>query len=243
VCGDHDVVVLGDGDDDLTATSVSFGDPPGRAPVVLVRDADFGDDEEREHDAYTVGDDLGIVRVGAAGALAMREVPRGGSPSPWRKLTHAVPGDDDVVAVDGDATATLIVYTEDAGPACPGTGSAAASVHAIRVVRATGEETVLDLAPADCAHSPGPFWIAPAPAGPAVAWAERKSGAQGAAPISGATFRVVTAAGVQPGHLEQPADALVDAGCDKRGCAVAALLRLQGGDGMQPEAIGIVGYP
>jgi hypothetical protein len=32
-------------------------------------------------------------------------------------------------------------------------------------------------------------------------------------------------------------------GCDDRGCAVAALVRPPGGDGMQPEAIMVLAYP
>jgi hypothetical protein len=245
VCGDHDVTVLGDGDDDLTMASLTPGDPSTRAPAVAIRDADFGDDEEREHDAYTFGDDLGLVRVASSGAVAMREVPRGGSASAWRRLKHTIPADDDVVAVDGDAETTLIVYTQDADDACPGVGSTAEAVHAIRVVRKTGEETLLDLAPADCQRSPGPFWIAPTPLGQAVGWIERTARPSGstAAPIAGASFRLLTPGGMQSRRIEQAADALVDAGCDAKGCSLAALVRPAEADGMQPESLRAVAYP
>jgi hypothetical protein len=243
VCGDRDAIVLGDGDDDLIATPLTPGDAT-RAPIVAIRDADFGDDEEREHDAYSVGDDLGLVRIGSSGAIAMREVPRGGAPTPWRKLKHAIPADDDVVAVDGDAEITVIVFTQDSDDACPGVGATAESVHALRVVRKTGEEALVDVAPADCDKAPAPVWVAPASAGATVAWVERrtKSSPQ-AAPITGASFLVLLAGRPQAHHVDLAADAVVDSGCDDKGCSLAALLRPPGGDAMQPGSIAVYSYP
>jgi hypothetical protein len=248
VCGDHDVVVLGDGDDDLSMAGLTPGDAATHPPSVAIRDSDFGDDEEREHDAYTVGDDLGIVRVASSGAVAMREAPRGAPPGPWRRLKHTIPADDDVVAVDGDADATLIVYTQDTDDACPGVGSTAEAVRALRVVRKTGDETLLDLAPADCQRSPGPFWIASTPLGQAVGWIERTArGSSGAAspaaPIAGAAFRLITAGGMQTRRIDQAADTLVDSGCDAKGCSLAALVRPAEADGMQPESLRAIAYP
>lgn len=247
VCGDHEVVVLGDGDDDLTLAPLTPGDPGMRAPVVAVRDADFGDDEEREHDAYTVGDDVGIVRVASSGAVALREFPRAGAPTPWRRLKHTIPADDDVVAVDGDADATIIVFTHDADDACPGVGSAAEAVRALRVGHEAGDETLLELAPADCQRSPGPFWIAPTPLGQAVGWVERvaksATGTAQAAPIAGASFRLLTAGASHGSRVEQASDALVDAGCDAKGCTLVALVRPPGGDGMQAESLRTLAYP
>ncbi|HEY3818076.1 MAG TPA: hypothetical protein VGL81_12945 [Polyangiaceae bacterium] len=244
VCGDHAVVVLGDGDDDLTATAFVPGAAP-RPRVVAIRDSDFGDDDEREHDAYTLGDDLGLVRVGSSGAVALREVPRDGPPSPWRRLKQNIPPDDDVVAVDGDADATLIAYTHDADDACPGIGSTAESVLLLRVDRKTGAESLLTLAPADCDRSPGPFWIAAAaPGGSTVAWVERATKqAAKAAPIAGVALRTLTAAAPKARRIELLADAVVDAGCDDRACSVAALRRPAGEDGMQREAISVFPYP
>jgi hypothetical protein len=246
VCADRDVIVLGDGDDDLSSAAFAPGDAAPRPAVTALRDADFGDDEEREHDAYSVGDDLGIVRVGSAGAIAMREVPHGGTPTPWRKLKHTIPADDDVVAVDGDADSTVIVYTEDADDACPGVGSSAESIHALRVSRKTGDEALFDLAPPDCDKAPGPLWVAPSPTGIAVGWVERRTKSVPlAAPIVGAAFRVLgsTGATAQARHIDLAADAVVDAGCDTRGCSLAALLRTPGGDAMQPGPIAAYPYP
>jgi hypothetical protein len=242
-CGDHAVVVLGDGDDDLTAASFVPG-APAKAPVVALRDADFGEDDERDHDAYTMGDDLGLVRIANSGAVAMRELPRIGPATAWRKLKQTIPPDDDVVAVDGDASTTLVVFTHDADESCPGIGSTAESVRALRVDRKTGAEALVDLAPADCDRSPGPFWIASAPSGPTIAWIERgtKLPAQ-AAPIIGVSIRTLTADAATTRRLDLQADAVKDGGCDVRGCALAVLLRSAGSDGMQPGAISVLPYP
>ncbi len=243
-CGDRDVVVLGDGDDDVTMGWLTPGEPSVQSSGVAIRDADFGDDEERDHDAYTVGDRLGILRIGSSGALALRDVTRGAAPSPWHRLKHTVPADDEVVAVDGNDEATVIVYTEDADDACPGVGSNAEAVHALRVVRATGAESVFDLAPADCQRAPGPFWIASTPLGQAVGWVERIAKASPAtAPIGGASIRLLTSGGVQSRHIERASDALVDGGCDVRGCFLAALERPADADGMQPESVAVLPYP
>jgi len=244
VCGDHAVVVLGDGDDDLTATAFVPGAAP-RPRVVAIRDSDFGDDDEREHDAYNLGDDLGLVRVASSGAVALRELPHDGPPTPWRKLKQTIPPDDDVVAVDGDADATLIAFTHDAEEACPGIGSTAESVSVLRVDRKTGTESLLSLAPADCDRSPGPFWIAAtAPGGTTLAWVERTTKlAPKAAPIGGVALRTLAAGGTKSRRIDLVADAVVDAGCDDRACSIAALVRPADGDGMQPEAISVFSYP
>lgn len=132
---------------------------------------------------------IGIVRVGGSGTIAMREISHG-HPSPWRHLKHALSEDDDVVAVDGDAAATLIVYTREGADPCAGTESAAQSVRALRVDCKTGEETVVSLAPADCDSSAGPVWIASAPGASLVAWNRRRAKPRpNAAPIDGLAYR------------------------------------------------------
>jgi hypothetical protein len=243
VCGDHVVVVLSDGDDDLTASTFVPGDAVARTPVVVLRYTDFPD-EEREHDAYSIGDDLGLVRVGVSGAVAMREVPRGAAGGPWRRLKHGLSPDDDVVTVDGDVAATLLVATHDAGTACAGAGSTSESVRAVRVDRKTGDESLVELAAPDCDRARGPFWIAAAPGGPVVAWVERRTSLpQKAAAIAGVAFRMLRADGVRAGRIDQDADAFVGGGCDERACSVAALVREPGSDGMQPAPIRVFGYP
>jgi hypothetical protein len=244
VCGDHAFFVLGDGDDDLTVASFLLGATP-QAPVVALRDDDFGDDEERDHFVYGAGDDIGFVRVASSGAVVVRELPKGGSLGAWRKLKHSIPADDDVAVVDGAADAIFIVYTHDAEDACPGVGSTAEAVRALRLDRKTGAETVLDLAPPDCERAPGPFWVAAnAPGGPVIGWVERalKRDAK-SAPIAGVALRSVTDAGMKAKRIELAADAVSVGGCTAGGCSVGALLRPTGADGMQPEAIAVFAYP
>lgn len=245
LCADHDVVALGGGDDDLSATVLAPGEPSARPAFTLIRDADFGDDDERDHYPYSVGDDIGVVRVGSSGAIAHRRVPKGGTPAAWKRLKHTIPADDDVVAVDGDASTLVIVTTRDADDACPGVAATPEAVHALRVDLTSGDEKSFDLAPATCERYPGPFWITWSTAGAIVGWVDRRAGATaGAAPIVGASFRVLSPDGTARSRsIEQSADALVDMGCDVRGCAIAALVRPPGADGMQPEAIQVLAYP
>ena len=135
-------------------------------------------------------------------------------------------------------------YTHDADEACPGIGSTAESVRALRIDRKGGAESVIELAPPDCDHSRGPFWIARSAGGPTVAWVERalKLPAKGA-PVSGVALRTLVAGVVKPRRIDLQADAVTDGGCDDRGCALAALVRAPGDDGTRPEAIAVYVYP
>jgi hypothetical protein len=244
VCGDHAVLVLGDGDDDLTATSFVPGDPTAQTPAVALRRADFGDDDEREHDAYSLGDDLGLVWVGASGSLWIRELPRGAPATRWRCLKHAIGEDDDVVAVDGDADRTYVVYTHDADEACPDPASTPASVRVVVADRKSGTDSRFELAPPSCDRTAGPFWVAPAPGGTVVAWIERANEPDShAPPIVGVALRTIAGGAVHPSRIDLAADAAVDAGCDDRACYLAVLVRPPDSDGMSPEAVRLIPYP
>jgi hypothetical protein len=84
----------------------------------------------------------------------------------------------------------------------------------------------MDLAPADCARSLGPFWIAQLREhAPLVAWVERRADpAPGAASVRGLAYAVLGAKHPETIRFAIDADALVDAGCDASGCFAAALL-------------------
>jgi hypothetical protein len=246
-CGEHDAFVLAEGDDDLTAIAFSPVDGTARPDVVAIRDRDFGGDDEREHEAFTVGDDLDIVRVGAAGGVSLREISHGRA-SPWRRLKRTLSEDDDVVATDGDEAAIVMVLTREAVDACARVGSGSESgvqtVRAVRVDRKTGDEALMSLAPVDCDGSPGSFWIADGSRAPVVAWTHRRARpGPNVAPIDRLVYRLIQEHGPLAGHIDVEADALVDAGCDDEGCFAAALIRGPDNDGGRPEPILVIAYP
>jgi hypothetical protein len=246
VCGAHSAFLLGDGDDDLTVDAFVPSDPSARRPTLVMRDADFAD-EEREHEAFTIADELEIVRVGVTGSVATRTIPSDGASSAWRKIKHVLSEDDDLVTVDGEPSRALLVFTHDSDTACTTRESGGQRVRALDVERSSGADRLVELAPTECQGQRGPFWIPaglPEPRGPIVAWVERASKqSESAAPISGLAYRVLSADGVRTGQLAITADAVVDGDCDDAGCFAAALLRDPGSDGMSPGAIGVFAYP
>jgi hypothetical protein len=237
VCGTKTVFALGDGEQDTTVATSPPG--PSRAKIVM-RDRDFSD-EEREHDAFVVGDTLGLVRVGHSGSVSVRDV--GAEVSPWRRLGVRLTETDDVVAVDGDSDATTVIFTRDDAEPCDGPG--APSVHALRLPSKAPSEQSFDVAPAVCDRELGPFWTGTVGAGFVVAWVERVSvRRQGEAPIVGLAYRTITSAGLgELRHLRRTSDEMVDAGCDKDRCYAAALARPAEAADRQPEAVEIVAYP
>jgi hypothetical protein len=251
VCGAHRAFGLFDDDDGtslMTWGGVDGGAAAGVSLTSLLKESDFGEDEQRERSEYTVGDDIGVVRLSVAGAVSMREV-RGGVPGPLRKLKTTIPRDDDVVAVDASPRAVVIVFTEDVGEACPKGDSAGANastrVKALRVERATLEESVVELSPGMCGREVGPFFTGAIGDTVSVAWVERVPVAgMSRAPIAGLAHRAVPAAGPagELARIDQPADALVDAGCDGARCYAVALARHAGMDAMVPGLARVLRY-
>jgi hypothetical protein len=190
------------------------------------------------------------VRLGVSGAVTLREV-KAGAPGPIHKLKTTIPRDDDVVAVDASPRAVVIVFTEDVGDACPNandagsTGAASTRVKALRIDRTTFEESIVELSPGMCGREVGPFFTGALGDTVSVAWVERVPVAGKArAPVAGLAHRVVPAAG-PPGELarsDQPADALVDAGCDGARCYAVALARREGMDAMVPGLARVIRY-
>lgn len=246
VCGASRAFALLDEEDGTSL--VVLGADAGVPVMPLLRESEFGDDDQRERAEYTVGDDLGVVRLGVSGAIAMREV-RAGALGPLRKLKTSIARDDDVVAVDASPRALVIVYTEDVSEACPKEGGASMTgstrVKALRVDRATLEESTLELSPGTCGREVGPFFTAALGDAVSVAWVERTPVAGKArAPIAGLAHRRVPAAGSasELARIEQPADALVDAGCDGARCYAVALERRAGMDAMVPGLPRVLRY-
>jgi hypothetical protein len=242
------VLLGGNGASGASDGGARDGGASAKGAIVLLNESDFGEDEQRERSEYTSGDDVGVVRLSVSGAVTLREV-RAGSPEPIRRLKTIIPRDDDVVAVDASPRAAVIVFTEDVSDACPKEGPsptmASTRVKALRIDRATLEESVVDLSPGTCGREIGPFFTSALGDDVSVAWVERVPVAgKPRAPITGLVHRSVRAGG-ETGELaraEQPADALVDAGCDAVRCYAVALARQPGMDGMVPGLARVIRY-
>ena len=221
----------------------------GVSPVTqLLKESEFGDDDQRERSEYTVGDDVGVVRLGASGAITLREV-RGGAPGPLHKLRTAIGRDDDVVSVDASPRIVVIVFTEDVSDSCAKDGGTttvgSTRVKALRIDRTTFEESIVELSPGMCAREVGPFFTGAQGDGVSVAWVERVPIAgKPRAPIAALAHRVVPAAGPAPelARVDQAADALVDASCDGTRCYAVALARRTGMDAMVPGLAKVIRY-
>lgn len=231
-------------DDDKTSITAlgSAAGPTRGATHVMIREHEFGEDEQRELSEYTVGDDVGVVRLSRSGALAMREL-KSGALGALAKLKTTIRPDDDVVAVDASATEVVIVYTQDVADAGAAPGSEPApctKVAALRVNRASLDESTVVLSEARCGFEVGPFFTSAVRGGVQVAWAERASTiGQARAPIVGlAHVRVELDKTPTVARIEQAADALVDAGCDDKGCYAVALARTAAAPGAKDATAG-----
>lgn len=245
VCGATRAFAFLEEDDGTSLLPLGSSDGgSGRAsPVALLREADFGDDEQRERSEYTVGDEVGVVRLGASGALAYREV-KDGSAGSLKKAHTKIPHDDDVVAVDASPKVLGIAFTQDASAGCPD-GQASARVSALRIDRSTGEESTLELSSGMCAREVGPFFTGAVGDGVSVAWVERVPVAgKPKAPIVALAHAFVPSTGPAQTvkRIDVAADALVDAGCDADRCYAVALERKPGTDGMVPGPVKVLRY-
>lgn len=216
-------------------TSVLVLGADGAAEIPMVREADFGEDEQRELAEYSVGDDVGFVRLAASGAVAVREL-EGTTPTPIKRLKRLIPRDSDVVAVDASSSQIVVVYTEDVADAGADDreSTACTRVSVIRIERSSFEESSRELAPPRCGVEVGPFFTSAVGAGAvSVAWAERASTVVGKprAPIVGLSYATIQGAPTAPKRIDVAAEALVDAGCSSDSCYAAALVRSDSGRG------------
>ena len=250
VCGAHRAFALLDEDDGTSFVMLGSSDAgvvPSASATKLLDESQFGDDEQRERSEYTVGDDVGVVRLAVSGAVALREV-KAGVPGALRKLKTALPKDADVVGVDASPRVVVVVFTEDVGDGCTadkGAPSASTRVKALRVDRTTSEESVVELSPGGCGREVGPFFTAALGDAVSVGWVERvQASGKSRAPIAGLAHRIVAAAGplAELARVDQPSDALVDAGCDATRCYAVALARRAGMDAMVPGVARVIRY-
>lgn len=219
---------------------------PGAKPVEMLREKDFGSDERRDLAEYTVGDDVGVLRIADSGALAIREL-HDAAASALHRLKTSIAKDDAVVAVDASADTLAIFYTHESSAGCDaksGDVVVATNVKVVRVDRKTFEESVVDVASGKCGVDVGPFFTGVLGSAVSVAWAERAGGAgKPRAPIVGLVHATVATKGsVSAKRIEQPADVLVDAGCDGKQCYAVALVRPEGAASEAPGAIKVLRY-
>lgn len=223
----------------------SSSSPSSREPIVMIKEGDFGEDDQRELSEYNVGDEMGLVRLAMSGAIAVRETVDGGVGA-LHKLKSAIGREDDVVAVDASSKVVVIVYTQDVSAACPtkdeNASSASTRVQALRVDRTTFEESTVELSPGRCGNDVGPFFTGLQGDEVSIAWVERTAGlGKARAPIVGLSHAAVGLTGTPAAkRIEQVADALVDAGCDGKQCFAAALVRRDDGDAMTPGFVRVL---
>lgn len=251
VCGAHRAYALLDDDEGTSFLALSAspeGGAPASTPIRLLEESQFGEDDQRERSEFAVSDDFGVVRLGVSGAIAVREV-RANTVGALHKLKTTLSRDADVVAVDASPRVVAVIFTEDVGQSCPadskGASSAATRVKALRVDRTTFEESAVELAPGTCGREVGPFFTASKGEGVSVAWVERvPTLGKSRAPIAALVHRIVAPSGAlgELGRFEQPADALVDAGCDKTSCYAVALARRASNDPMVPGIARVIRY-
>jgi hypothetical protein len=241
LCAAHTGFGFAEGEDDVLMGS--WRPATHGLPLRVIQDSDFKADEERGHELYTVGDVLGVVRVGSGGSVAAREVTQG-HPTSWRRLTHKLAEGDDVALVDADAHAAVLAFSHDAS-AAGNDVTGQSSVQAIVWEREGGREVGYQVAPPDAGRVRGPFWSGAVTGGVVVGWVERGGRADGGgAPISAMAYRLLSLDSLGESHrVERPADDLVDAGCDDVRCYAVALARGAGEDGGQPEVVQVIAYP
>jgi hypothetical protein len=246
-CGDHIVYAVVEGDEDGRVVRLvdpaASGNDGGVSKKLSVLDP--ADDDEVDFEEYTVGDDLGLVRVGKSGSVHVREL-ASGKLGAWRRLGHDLGPDDDVAVVDGDATTTYLVYTSDESDSC-GKGAdekTAKSVWLLRFDRKSGKvDDPVKLADPECGTEIGPFWMGRVAQGMVAGWGQ--GGGDSGAPLRGFVFHSLAPAadGSPVGRADRPADALADAGCHGDACIVVALAREAESDGMAPEPLKLLRYP
>lgn len=230
-CGDSRAWVLDEGDDGLvvhpidkdTKTNVAHGD---------------GDDEPRDHPAFTVGDELSVFVVTTGGALKIAS-PFDGPVKDVGKLHD----DEDLVAVDGDPKRALVVYTKDDTSRC-GADGLVSDVHLYEVPREGAKPAVSksEVVKGACDVDLGPFWIGAAGGKTVIAWGERDGKrSKGAPPVTGLGYRVLGDAA--PQRVALSGEDVIFAGCSAAKCWAVSLERPTGTDGMVPGKARLVSFP
>lgn len=237
VCARSRAFVVGDGEEDVSLLVPKAG---VNAPYERVfSDADFKGEELRDTFEFATARDIGVIRIGMAGTIAIREK-SGEALLPIHKWTSRLAEDDVVVDVEGtEKTALLVVTHEEDGHCGDASIHMATRVSALRFDRLSKKEESLALAPATCDRELGPFWTDVVGDAIVVSWVERAPTPQKTdAPIVALSFVAVRPNGISElQHISLRADGAVNAGCSQEGCDVVALVREPGATVMAPEAV------
>jgi len=239
VCGDARAFLVDDGEDDIAARTLEAGKAGTRSH--LLTDEELGDDDMREHDDYSFGDTLADLLLTEQGHLTQRRFTD--KPSPRAPLAHVVGNDEDLMAVDGNASRMVAILTRDASARCD--GDIGTDVLALDVADGSGEHLV-DVARGDCAKDLGPYWVGPTTDAVYVAWNVRGPRSRSAkAPVEALAWAKLGAAGAAPDLKTVPlsAEDVVFAGCGSTRCWFAALARPEGTDGMVPGEARVIAVP
>ncbi len=247
-CDEAHALVTADAEGSLSTAEMT---QDGMGPVVpLVGEKDFAD-EEREHSFFVGSSGLGVLRIGAEGAIAVKLASQ-----PPRKIVGKLEEDDDVVLADADETELYVASTQD-HDGCEGGEDASAlptlrtarfstSVHLLRIDLATDRSAREDLGRAACGHQAGAFFFGKAKGKRLLAWSERAPGSNKTKPpIAALAYRMLGAspAGTIAQRVPLRADGLVDAGCNATTCAVVWLERPEGQDDKLPELPRVLRFP
>jgi hypothetical protein len=240
-CGARSAYATVEGDEATPTKVLALGAGATASDGAKIPPLALGRNEERDLFTWAEGDEVGLVRISNAGAVQAADI-RGGAAQPIAADHARLAPEDDVVAVDADERQVVVVATHDESDACPD-GRGGSSVRALRIPRAGGSATTLEVAKGACGRDVGPFWSNRVGRALVLGWTERASRTgKTSAPLSGFLYRRLEE-GASNGRVTQAADAIADAGCDDARCYAVALVRAAGSDGMQPAPIAVLAYP
>lgn len=230
-CGQTRAFVSGDTGPSRVARRLDPGSAGSAASIAtLSKDAELGKDEERAFLVLATGDGLLAVRLLAKGGLATRAWSGDAEPGPWLASDAKLGKEPSIELVVASETTIGVVLSRpvDAARDCPG-GEDDAIAELVVLDRATGKarKDPRELDRWTCGGDPGPFFGGVVGDRVVVAWPR---GADTACSKLGVRHGGLGYLATRDGagkivRLDAPAEAFVDAGCDKDRCAVAYLAR------------------
>jgi hypothetical protein len=237
VCGEGNrAYIVDDGDEDI---GVRLLDPDKEhaLPRAALVPLDALGDEVREHEDFTTGDTLRELLVTEKGALALYQYD-GTTVAPRRALDTTIGTDEDMMAVDGNASRVVALIAREATARCD--GDMGTDVVALDIPLDGSKEQVTEIAHAPCGRDLGPYWVAPTPDAIYLAWSVRGPRSGSRAPVEALAW---TKLGGAVTEVTLSAEDVVFAGCAKGKCMFATIARPEGTDGMVPGEARVITIP